>query len=190
MFSSHDTRMPPTVAAIVLAILSIVASACPPASAEVPADSPGAGGVASAESLFEKLKGLEGAWIGRSAKGWTDEVTYRTIAGGSVVVETSFDAHPGETMMTMFHLDAGRLILTHYCVARNQPRLLATEFGGGGKSATFTFLDATGMASRDAGHMDKAAFTFEDADHFTSRWSWYEGGAERWMEEIRYERRK
>jgi len=142
-----------------------------------------------AAALFERLKGLEGTWVGRSTKGWEDRTSFRTIAGGSVVVETSFDAHPGETMLTMFHLDGPRLMLTHYCVAKNQPRMVAREIGAGGASAVFTFLDATGIPSRDSGHMDRAAFSFQDGDHFTSKWSWYRDGKDQWMEEIRYERK-
>jgi hypothetical protein len=32
------------------------------------------------------------------------------------------------------------------------------------------------------------AYQFEDADHFTSQWSFYKDGREDWMEEIHYER--
>ena len=39
------------------------------------------------------------------------------------------------------------------------------------------------------GHMDKALFRFEDPDHVTTRWTWYQNGAEQWMEEIRLERK-
>ncbi len=38
--------------------------------------------------------------------------------------------------------------------------------------------------------MDKALYHLVDADHFSSRWTWYEGGTERWMEEITFERIK
>lgn len=141
-----------------------------------------------AKSAFERLKQLEGKWIGRSTKGWEEAVSFKTIARGSVVVENSFDAHPNETMMTMFFLDGDRLKLTHYCVAGNQPRLEATVFEEEGKTITFTFLDATNLKSRDQGHMDKAVFRFVDENHFTTQWTWYQNGKESWMEEIRMER--
>jgi hypothetical protein len=38
--------------------------------------------------------------------------------------------------------------------------------------------------------MDKAVFRWLDDDHYSSRWTWYEGGQERWMEEILLERRR
>jgi hypothetical protein len=142
----------------------------------------------SARTAFEQFKKLEGKWRGRSTKGWEEVINYQTIAQGSVVVANSFDAHPNETMMTMFHLDGTRLLLTHYCVARNQPRLVASDFSKDHKSITFTFLDATNLRSRDQGHMDKMVFRFIDENHAVSRWTWYQNGKESWMEEIALER--
>lgn len=145
---------------------------------------------ALAQNGFAQFKKLEGQWIGRSTKGWEETITFKTIAKGSVVVENSFDAHPNETMMTMFYLDGARLLLTHYCVAGNQPRLAATGFEDSGRTITFTFLDATNLASRDRGHMDKAVFRFKDENSFSSQWTWYQEGKENWMEEILYERKR
>ena len=138
-----------------------------------------------AARAFERIKALEGEWRGRRSKGWEDRASYQTIAAGSCVVGRSdFDAHPGETMLTIFHMDGDDLVLTHYCVAKNQPRLRATEISPDLKTIVFTFRDATNLASRDKGHMDKAVFRFVDADHFTSQWTWYQDGQERWLETI------
>jgi predicted enzyme related to lactoylglutathione lyase len=145
---------------------------------------------ALAQAGFERFKKLEGQWLGRSTKGWEETVNFKTIAKGSVVVQNSFDAHPNETMMTIFYLDGDRLMLTHYCVARNQPRLEATSFEDDGRTITFTFRDATNLPSRDKGHMDKAVFRFADDDHFSSQWTWYQDGKESWMEEIKCERKQ
>lgn len=145
-------------------------------------------GAELANAAFERFKQLDGDWIGRSTKGWEEKISFKTIAKGSVVVENSFDAHPNETMMTMFYLDIDRLLLTHYCVARSQPRLEATTIEDGGRTITFTFLDATNLPSRDKGHMDKAVFRFIDEDHFTTQWTWYQEGKESWMEKIELER--
>ncbi len=156
-----------------------VAAGAPP---EAPALTP-------ARAAFERFQKLEGTWRGESTKGWKEDVSFRTIAGGSTVVETSFDAHPDETMLTLFAMDGERLRLTHYCVAKNQPRLEATSFEDGGKTVTFTFVDGGNLPSRDRGHMDAAVFRFEDADHVTTRWTWYQDGKERWLEEIRLTRK-
>lgn len=91
-----------------------------------------------ANDTFARLKKLEGKWTGRSTKGWTEAITFKTIAQGSVVHESSFDAHPNETMATMYYLDGDRLLLTHYCVSKTQPRLQATVFEEHGRKVTFT----------------------------------------------------
>ena len=143
----------------------------------------------SAKEVFERFRALAGEWRGRSTRGWADRAEVLVIAAGSVVVSSSeFEAHPDETMLTMFHLDGDRLLLTHYCVAKNQPRLRMTSTAEGGKEVTFTFLDATNLASRNQGHMDSVVFRFQDPDHYSSRWSFFKDGREDWMEEIHYER--
>jgi hypothetical protein len=166
--------------ALLLTLLLTMASF----SAEKPA-SPDA-----SKQAYERLKALEGKWVGTSTKGWKEQIQYNVIAGGSAVEERSFDAHPGETMLTLFHMDGDRLMLTHYCAAKNQPRLLATNISPDGKTIEFTFLDATNLPSRDKGHMDKAVFHFLDDAHFTNRWTWYQDGKEKWLEEITMERVK
>lgn len=143
---------------------------------------------AEARAVFDRFASLDGEWIGRSTKGWEDRIIYQTVAAGSVVVERSFDAHPGEQMYTMVHMDGDRLMLTHYCVARNQPRLVCTAWDDAAAAATFEFLDATGLESRDAGHMDKVVVRFVDDAHFAAQWTWYQDGQESWMEEILHER--
>jgi len=142
----------------------------------------------AAKAAYERFKGMSGEWIGRSTKGWEDRTSWRAIAGGSVVMQTSFDAHPGETMVTMIALDAGRLGLTHYCVAGNQPRLVATSCSADGREIRFTFRDGGNLPTRDRGHMDQAVYRFDGDDRMTSRWTWYQNGEERWMEEIEYRR--
>lgn len=142
-----------------------------------------------ARRAFDRLKALEGTWRGKSTKGWTDHATIQVIAGGSAVVSTSdFDAHKGQTMVTVFHLDGEKLMLTHYCVAKNQPRLVATTISEDGANIGFTFLDGANIPTRDTGHMDRAEYRFESSSAFTTRWSWYEKGGEKWFEEIKMER--
>jgi hypothetical protein len=75
-------------------------------------------------------------------------------------------------MISMFHLDGpNRLIITHYCTAGNQPRMLATS-SPDGKTFTFEFLDATNLAAPDSGHMKSVVFTIVDASHHTEDWTY------------------
>ena len=143
----------------------------------------GAGDPPPAELAFERFKALEGSWIGRSTAGWEEGIRVQVIAQGSAVMFTSFDAHPGETMVTIVTLDGERLRLTHYCVAGNQPRLEATEISADGRRVELGFLDGGNLPSRDHGHMDRVVYELED-DRYSSRWTWYQDGEERWMEAI------
>lgn len=141
-----------------------------------------------ARAAFERFKQLSGTWQSRSTKGWESTDVVRTIAAGSVVELGGSGAHPGEPMLTLIYMDGDRLLLTHYCVAKNQPRMQATSFEEGGKTVTFTFLDATNLPSRDTGHMDQFVFHFNDDGTATRRWTWYQAGKESWMEIVEMRR--
>lgn len=142
-----------------------------------------------AEAAFVRLQSLAGDWEGRSSQGWSGTSRIEVIARGSVVLFTSqTGAHPGETMATAIHRDGDRLLLTHYCVARNQPRLVASEISADGARLRFTFLDGTNLASRDRGHMDSVVFELLEPDRYISQWTWYQDGQERWLERIEHRR--
>lgn len=146
-----------------------------------------------ARAAFERIKQLAGEWDQRSTKEWQGAATVRVIGGGSAVMVTSnVDPHPAsdETMVTVFHMDGDRLMLTHYCVARNQPRLVATSISEDGRAIEFDFRDATNLRSPDRGHMHRAVYTIESADRYRSRWTFVQKGEERWMEEIVTTRRR
>jgi len=164
--------------------IGLALALCSLALSRPPAAPPPATGPTPAQAAFARLKALSGTWQATSTKGWTEAMTYQTIAAESAVVETSIGAHPDETMTTVFHMDGDRLLLTHYCVAKNQPRLVATGFSDAGRTVTFAFLDATNLPSHDTGHMDKVVYKFADDDHFTTQWTWFEHGREQWMEEV------
>jgi len=138
-----------------------------------------------ARQMFERLKSLEGRWETVSTAGWAEITTFEVIARGSVVMSsTTFAEAPDRKMVTMFHLDGERLVLTHYCEARNQPRLEAEKIDLEAGRVAFVFAGGSNLPNRDHGHMDSAVFTLPGNDTYRSRWSWYEAGENRWMEEI------
>jgi hypothetical protein len=153
---------------------------------------------AAALTVFERIKKLEGTWQATSTKGWEERQQFRLIARGTAVVSQSAPGPsanvskggnaPSAAMLTVFHMDGDRLLLTHYCEAGNQPRMIATGVEEVGHSVRFTFLDGTNMASRTTGHMHSVVMTFVDDNHFNERWSWYEKGKEQWMETVHNER--
>ncbi len=80
-----------------------------------------------------------------------------------------------EDMISMFNLDGDRLLMTHYCGAGNQPRMVAST-SPDGKTLTFDFLDATNLASPDDGHMTRLVLSMPDANHHTEEWIYSDHG--------------
>jgi hypothetical protein len=129
----------------------------------------------NAEKAFDQLKTLSGTWEGKTSTGQTGEVTYRVTSNGSALL-SEIKSGP-EDMITMFHLDGDRLLMTHYCGAGNQPRMKAA-LSPDGKSVVFEFLDATNLSSAKAPHMHRAVFTLVDANHHTEEWTFVHDGRE------------
>jgi hypothetical protein len=141
-----------------------------------------AAAVASAQTStqsFDLIKSLTGNWEGKTQSGDPTQVTFRSTAGGSAVLAEIGGQMKGhaEDMITMFHMDGSRLMMTHYCAAGNQPRMQGTV-APDGKSITFSFLDATNLASKDDGHMQRVIFTFVDSTHHTEEWHFVAHGKE------------
>lgn len=131
--------------------------------AKAPAGSPG----------FDALKKLVGDWTAAGPDGKPMETKFRLSAGGTVLVETLFPGKP-EEMMTMYHMDGSDLILTHYCMLGNQPRLKA-QSAKETKKLTFKSVGGTNMKLDDM-HMGQAIVTLTDDDHFEADWCACTGG--------------
>jgi hypothetical protein len=127
-----------------------------------------------AKKTFDSLKALEGNWEGKNTQGQALKVTFRETAGGSALLSEIHGMGP-ENMVSMIHLDGDRLLMTHYCGAGNQPRMTAT-IAPDGKSVAFDFVDATNLASPEAGHMDHVVFAMADADHHNEEWTFLDHG--------------
>jgi len=130
----------------------------------------------NAQKSFDTLKTLAGNWEGKNNQGQTLRVEFRETAGGSALLSEIHGQGP-ENMISMFHLDGDRLLMTHYCGAGNQPRMKAT-LSPDGKSVAFEFIDATNLSSPEAGHMHHVVFTMPDADHHTEEWTFLDHGKE------------
>jgi hypothetical protein len=131
-----------------------------------------------AHKSFELLKGMEGNWVGTNQKGQSLQVTFRMTAGGSALMSEirGMDVkNVPEDMVTMFHLDGDRLVMTHYCGAGNQPRMKISSADS--TSVSFEFFDGTNIGPGD-GHMQRATFSHPDADHQTEEWVFLDHGKE------------
>jgi len=139
-----------------------------------------------AQAAFERLKTLAGEWEADSTMGKA-HLSYEVIAAGSALVEreTMGDMSP---MMTIYHLDGKRLILTHYCIVGNQPRMEARRFDPATGELQFDFLDATNLANPRAAHIHNGKIRFVDNNHFTGEWDFYENGERKNTEKAQYTR--
>ncbi len=129
---------------------------------------------ASKSAAFEALKKLVGDWTSpEGPHGKPVETNFRLTAGGTVLIETLFPGTP-EEMITMYHLDGSDLILTHYCMLGNQPRLKA-ESASESKKIAFKSIGGTNMKMTDM-HMGQATLTLIDQQNFEADWCSCSGG--------------
>jgi hypothetical protein len=119
---------------------------------------------------LENLKSLAGEWKGTTPEGESFTVSYQVISAGSAVLERLNKPD----MVTTYYLDGDNLMLTHYCMAKNQPRMKAASMEG--NKLNFQFVDATNLSSADAGHMHNMTLTFVDATHIQQEWTWSDKG--------------
>ena len=144
-----------------------------------------------APSALDPLKQLAGDWVGKAGQG--DQrmdafVNYRVTAGGSAVMETLFPGSPHE-MVTMYTVEKGAVVLTHYCAMGNQPRMRA-KAGTAADVLAFDFVGCPGVnPARDA-HMHNASFKFVDADHIHGEWAAWKSGKESDVIRFDMERKK
>lgn len=165
---SRGTRLLPVVTSAL-----VVASAAWLAAAQDETPKP----PSEAAQRLERLKGLAGTWktVTRDADELMQgEFHYRVTAAGSAVMETLFVGTPHE-MITMYTLDGDDLILTHYCAARNQPRMKA-EKGGDADTIRFAFDSlGNGDPAKDV-HMHEGKLIFIDANRIRAEYQGWEGG--------------
>ncbi len=128
---------------------------------------------ADTQKAFATLKNMPGTWEGTSPEGPV-KVTFKVTGGGSSVMSEILGK---EDMISMFHMDGDRLLLTHYCAVGNQPRMAAT-ISPDGKTLTFTYFDATNLSAPDAGHMQQMILTVLDENHHTEEWVFADHGHE------------
>lgn len=145
----------------------------------------------AARLWFERmLTTLPGTWQAKSTKGWESQTRFLRMALDSVLVEDDPQNDPANAMLSCITMDGDRLLLTHYCHAGNQPRLVADLATATETTITFRFLDGGNLASRDVGHMDEMQLVVDGPDRLRTRWQWYQDGASRPLEEIAYQRRR
>ena len=138
-------------------------------------------------AAFSRLKALAGEWNVESARG-KGRSEFQVIAGGSVVLERFREPQGGE-MLTAYHLDGDKLVLTHYCMAGNEPHMVAEKFDAASGELDFAFTGGANIG-RETGHMHDVGFRLDSSDRFEAKWDFVEGGKLKFSEDVRYTRAK
>ena len=99
------------------------------------------------QAAFNRLKTLAGTWdsIDKAKPSRPGTATYSMTGGGHVLVESMSGG-----MSTVYHMDQGKLMLTHYCGAGNQPRMRIKSIEDGGRKISFEMYDITNLSAPDA----------------------------------------
>ena len=116
-----------------------------------------------AKKAFEKMKTLAGLWQG-TVMDIPINFRIRAVSSGSAILhegDTS-GGGPPKHEITMFYVEADRLLATHYCDAGNRSRWEG-KMSPDGKAIEFSFLDVAG--STRGGYLKDMVITMIDPDH-------------------------
>lgn len=128
------------------------------------------------KAAFERLKTLVGTWHGHhtTVDGPPMQVDYRLTGNGTALVERLFAGSPHE-MTSVYFLDGGDLVLTHYCAMGNQPRMKLVA-GGKDGDLKFDFVGGTNLDVATSTHIHGGRIAIAAADRFDAEWHvWSQG---------------
>ena len=124
-----------------------------------------------------KMTKLVGTWVAADENGKpTDQVVsvIKLTAGGSTVHETLFPGQDHE-MVSIYTADGPDLVMTHYCMLGNQPRMKADPKSPANQ-IRFNFDGGTNFDPKKDMHMHEGTLTFIDDDHIEfSGAAWVDG---------------
>jgi hypothetical protein len=127
---------------------------------------------------LEKMKKLVGTWVAADENGKpTDQVVsiIKVTAGGSAVHETLFPGQPQE-MVSVYTADGPDLVMTHYCVLGNQPRMKADPKSPPNQ-IVFRFAGGANLNPAKDKHMHEATLTIVSDDRIEIKGTAWENGA-------------
>ncbi len=127
---------------------------------------------------LEKLKSLAGEWKGTDPAGNPVTVSYKLVSSENSLMETLKMPDDKTDMVTVYHLDNDKVIMTHYCSMGNQPRMRLTYDSDSPDKFSFDFLDATNLKTKNDPHMNRLVISIMDENHFSQEWFMSGGGSE------------
>jgi len=130
----------------------------------------------TAAEAFERLTSLSGAWDGTiEGEGGAVRVTYRTISGGRVVLETLFPGTDHE-MLSIDLIDGDDVRMTHYCAMGNQPRFRLDRKTSTPGSLRFVFDGGTNLDPAKDAHVHDGRITLGTDGTMLAAWSYNKDG--------------
>jgi hypothetical protein len=130
------------------------------------------------KAAFERLKALAGAWEGKAGHGDQLQpgatVRWENISNGTAVMETLFPGSPHE-MRSVYFLDGGELVLTHYCAMGNQPRMKLSP-ASTDRTLVFDFAGGTNVDPAKDVHVHSGKIQLAGPDALEAEWTVWGGG--------------
>jgi hypothetical protein len=126
---------------------------------------------------LEVIQELEGTWVRCDESGSPTEVVtnvFRITAGGSAVSEVVFPGAP-EEMLTVYVAGKDGLELTHYCAARNAPRMVLDPTSTL-DDLRFTCTGGVGLENHSTGHMHTGRLVRLGPNRMRTEWAYHENG--------------
>lgn len=121
---------------------------------------------------LDRWKALAGEWVaaedGPMAKKGDLVARYAVTAAGTAVVETVFPGTEHE-MVTVYHADGPDVVLQHFCMEGNQPRMRAKAPGAA--RVQFAFDGGTNIEPARTRHMNHAWMEFPSKDALRTEWT-------------------
>jgi hypothetical protein len=131
----------------------------------------------AARPSLDRMKKLAGNWVAVDKDGKpTDQVVsiIKVTAGGSAVHETLFPGTDNE-MVSVYYQDGNDLVMTHYCMLGNQPRMKADPKSPANQ-IHFLFDGGSNLDPKKDKHMHEGTLTFVDDDHIVFCGVCWDGG--------------
>jgi hypothetical protein len=131
------------------------------------------------QDAFARLQSLAGTWEGQASEDKTGppvSVVYRSASNGSVVLEDLFPGTDHE-MISMYFMDRGELVMTHYCAMANQPHLRLDRKASTADALVFAFDGGTNLDPATDGHIHSGIIRFQGGA-LQADWAVWKGGKE------------
>ena len=113
--------------------------------------------------------------MGTMLGGLTSKRGNQSLQSRRAMMETLFPGTAHE-MRSVYHLDHGELMLTHYCAAGNQPRMRLDSAASSPERLVFRFDGGTNLDPAIDGHVHEGEIRVLPDGRLDAEWAYFEGG--------------